>query len=369
MRKTAWLLCAAVGFSACSKEDTASGKGAGDPKSGGSTATSPVKPKLDRAALEKRQTELETSLRALIGERKKMEARHAGELADLPSADEIKEVRRLASSLRRDAMRSAQKMRRMERRYADLKKHAERALTGPIKELRKSRKGIEKRLKAANAVWSKARARDRLGGEAVSPVKVDLDTIRAIKTKWFEVTPEARRTKLGPDKKSRVNDSFRGWIGGESKRKEICSKILTQPLAPKGLSVAGYDFTRLDFFIMLELLENEIDKLNIAVEKKVSAEQENKVDAINSELESVRERITKAMQAGGSELEEYVDLKARIKTARRLDQQIQSDYELTRAVMDQVNEVREKLLKEADKLNDAIEKVQRELAGVMAKLR
>ncbi len=49
--------------------------------------------------------------------------------------------------------------------------------------VRDEEKGIEGRLKAANAVWRKARARDRLGGEAVSPVQVDLDTIRAIKTK------------------------------------------------------------------------------------------------------------------------------------------------------------------------------------------
>ena len=371
MRYTAWLLCAAVGLGACGQEKT---PGTGDENSGSHAATpttkpAPAKPRIDRAALEKQRAELEAKLAALLGRRKEMEARHARELADLPSTDEIADVRRRASSLRRDAMRSTQKMRRMERRFAELKKQAEAALTGSIKALREKEKGIAGRLKGANAIWSKARARDRLGGEAVSPVQVDLDTIRAIKTKWFELTPEARRSRLASDRRKAVNDSFRGWIGGEPKRKEICAKILAQPLAPKGLTVARYDFTRLDFFVMLELLENEIDKLNIAVEKKVSAEQENKVDAINAELEAIREQITKAMQAGGSELEEYVDLKARIKTARSLDERIRTEYELTSEVMNQVLTARDKVRKETDEMEEAAKQLQRELAGVMRKLR
>lgn len=328
----------------------------------------PKKPKIDVAALTRQKEQLAAKLKALQAEQQEMERRHREETKALPPKEEISDLKRRFSTLRNDAVRSQVKMQRMEKRLAELKKLAETSTARDLQGLRKQESEIEERLRAANATWSKARAEERLGQVKDSPVKQDLDAVRAMKAKWFELTPDARRAKVDDAKKGAINTAFRNWLGGDLRRGQICARILKQPDAPKGKTPQTYDFTNLDFFILLSRVETEIDKQNVAVEKKEAAKYEAAVDAVQAELDAVREKIAKAMQAGGDEFEEYLDLKERYKGAQSLDRLKQLTYRQAREVVDEAQEVTTRHHEEVDAMDQSIAKVKKELQAVSRKL-
>jgi chromosome segregation ATPase len=369
-------MCGALLFvAACDKERPAPAGGGNNPanppaqapKPGPGKAAEPNKPaRPDKSALQKRKAEVEAELKRLKSEAAEMKTRHAEEAASLPQQSEVSALRRSFSGLRADAMRTSVKLNRMEKRLAELKKVAESSAASEVNELRAKEKAIEKRLQDANSVWSKARAEEAMGAVDESPVKKELDTIRSIKQRWFELTPEARR---GKGTKSTINDAFRAWLGDKPFRKEVCAKVLTQPIAPKGKTPDNYDFSKLEFYVLLEERENEVDKQNIAVEKKEAAKREGVVDGITAELDAVREQIQQAMMSGGGELEEYADTQARIKSVRSMNTSMQTRLQEYRKMIDQVRDTKERHRTESYENEVATEKLEKELKALKRRLR
>ncbi len=296
-----------------------------------------------------------------------LEATHAEQKQTVPSGQEWREMRNSFSQLRRDTARHAEKLRKMELRLKATKASAEGAVSDGLKKLRAQRKGIEERRDKAYGSYRAAVAEARLKVDD-SPVKVELDTCRALKNKWFDVTPDARRGNRSRAK-GVINSAMREWLSAKSKRTEICTKVLTQSAAPKGKTPKNYDFSTLQFYILLELYENELDKLNVAVEKKEAVEKEAKLDKIKAALDAVDEQIAQAMQKGGPELEEYLDLTMRIKTVRKIDESLQNKYTGAREITRQVQELRQRQTKELDEAESAIDVAKQELAAAKRRLR
>ena len=251
----------------------------------------------------------------------------------------------------------------MEKRLEETQSAAESNVTAEITALKEKQKEIEERLKKANQAWNEDRAHVAARNVEESPVKLDLDACRAIKAKWFEVTPDARRGRLDAGKKGAINARFREWLQGEARRGEVCTKVLAQKLGPK-TKPSSYDFTDLDFYVLLELYENELDKANISVERKAARDKEIARDAIEKELDAVVNKIQLAQQKGGPDYEEYLDIKGRIGTVRDIDKRIQDKYMGAREIMTQINTLREKQAAEEREASKALAAAQRKLAAI-----
>ena len=164
LRRIATLLACALLFSACGKDDASKDPAGGTDQTskaggggGGAKPKEPAKPKIDIVALTRQKHELSVKLKDLKAGQKEMEARHKSEAAALPPADELRDLRRRFSEMKGAAIRSGIKMQRMEKRMAELKKLADSSAAKDLQGLYKQQAAIEKRLKDANAVWSKAR--------------------------------------------------------------------------------------------------------------------------------------------------------------------------------------------------------------------
>jgi len=255
-----------------------------------------------RDAAKKRVAELERAYKTLI---KEGDAKRA-ELPDIPK------LRRRFVALLQDRNVEASKLRTMEKRFAKLRKLAESRITGELKRLRAEQQALDKRYEEVHSGWLRdlEEANQHLVEE--SPVKRDLDTLRKLKTKWLEASQVARAGRAGARERGIINDGFRSWLAQAPARGALVERILSASAAAKGKTEKTYDFTKLDFYVLLEMFEDDLDRRNIAVEKKVLTENYAKLAAIQAKLDALREKIAQKMQEGGGELEEFDDLQRRL---------------------------------------------------------
>ena len=324
-------------------------------------AQAPVDDGARKAKLEElraRKEALVTKRKLLDADLKQLETRHAEEKE---TAKGISRLRKRWPALRRDAMTSAARMRRMLKRKAELEKYADSAAAGNLKKLREERKAIDKRYQDALGGRRKAIADANRGAVEESPVKRDLDTVRAMKIKWFETTPTARRGKVGSGERSKINSTFRSWLSSEQKRGDVATKVLTQPLAPKGKTQKNYDFTNLDFYVLMELLENELDKKNIVAEKKELKQKEKVVNAVEVELDAIDLKINEELLQGGDELQEFENLMSRLPDAMTLNDTLQLQAAAYSGILAEYRSMRDRHEKEFAAANGAIEAVNAEL--------
>jgi hypothetical protein len=249
-------------------------------------------------------------------------------------------------------------------RQAELKGFADSDTRGKLKELRGERAKIEARQAKIQDAWRESMEEARLGTVEESPVKKDLDTIRAVKRKWFEATPLARRGTAKDGERKIINDGFRGWLGEAPDRKRVVGQVLGLPEAPKGKTPDSYDFTDLKFFILLELMEEQIERQNVAVEKKELSENRAKLDAIQAELDAIDRQIHEQMVAGGDELQEYEELVDRLPAAQKSASYMSERVSALRGTLKQLDELKERQSREEDEVLTTLDKARKELAGL-----
>lgn len=322
-------------------------------------APTPSQP--DPEELKKKRAEIGAKIQELEKAKKEMEARHAEEKKGLP---EIGLLRRTYMQAITDARSKENELARLLERQNELKKFAESAVRGKMKELRDEREKIKARQDTIQDAWRQSMADARLGTIEESPVKKDLDTIRVVKQQWFGATPLARRGTAKESEKKIINDGFRGWLGEAPDRKRVVGLILGLPQAPKGKTPDSYDYTDLKFFILLELMEEQLERQNIAVEKKELSENRTKLDAIQAELDAIDQKIHEQMVAGGDELQEYEELLERLPSAQQGATYMSTRVTELSATMKHLAELKERQGREEDEADDAIEKARKELAAL-----
>ena len=230
--------------------------------------------------------------------------------------DDFSKLRRRYVTLVRDARTQKNKLDSLTSRLAALEESVAGAAKGKLKEMRDKRAALEKEYEQAVSFRREQEQGAASGVVEESPVKQDLDALRTIKHKWFEVTADARRDKPASGLAKSVSDRFRSWLGQDPRRQSVVKQVLAQPDAPKGKSAQSYDFTDLEFYILMEILENELDKRNIAVEKRELSDLGKKVREIEGKLDAVDRELAQLRNAQGGDLAEYEELKDREKTVK-----------------------------------------------------
>jgi hypothetical protein len=368
MRNRAVLLSLLLAFG-CGKRE----KPAAAPQGGGTPA--PVQPKATEPAPppaptppapdpEERKRKRE-ELKAKVGELeralKDLEAKHEGEMKGLP---EVGLLRRTYTQAILDARRKEAELEALRERQNELKKLAESSVRGKLKELRDERGKIAARQDAIQDAWRQSLEDAKLGTVEESPVKKDLDTIRDIKRQWFAATPLARRGAAKENERKIINDGFRGWLGEMPDRKRVVGQILGLPQAPKGKTPDSYDFTDLRFFLLLELMETQIEKQNIAVEKKELTENRGKLEAIQKELDAIDAKIHEHLVEGGEELQEYEELIDRLPLVQQSASYLSERVGVLKSTLDQIDELRQRHTSEEDGALKAVEEARKELAAL-----
>lgn len=318
----------------------------------------PAEPPKDPEAPKKR-AEAEAKVRELERALKEQEARHDQERKGLP---EVSPLRRSYVQAIKDASDKQRQLAEMQERFAGLKQVAEGAASGKLKELRAERAKIKERQDAIEDAWAKSREDAATGTVGDSPVKKDLDLVRAVKAQWFAATPVARRGAAKESDRKSINDSFRTWLGEQPDRKRVVGQVLSQPLGPKGKTPDTYDFTELDFFILLALMEEQLERANIVVEKKELTEARGKLDEIQKELDAIDDKIREQMVAGGGSLEEYEDLQDRLPAVKSLASDLAERVAALQETLKQVDQMKERQAREEDEARAALDAAKKELA-------
>ena len=319
---------------------------------------------VQRAELRTRKSELAMRVKEAERAVAELEDRQQEELASQPPTSK---ARRIYAQTKRDAARKVADLQRMEKRLKDLEGFAQSKEAGELKAMRAKRGGIQARYDKALSGWQQTIADRQHGVVEASPVKRDLDTLRAMRVKWFEATPTARRGTAGASARKIINNGFRSWLNEKPERKQLCSRVLTQP-DTRG-TPDGYDFCNLEFYLLMELLEDQLDRANVAVERKELTQTEARLQEIQEELDVVDEQIELKMQAGGPEFEEYLDLKGRIKTVRNITDQLVRSRDAWEQLYMAATSIRDRHTRESEEANEALEAARKKLVETDRKLR
>ena len=199
------------------------------------------------------------------------------------------------------------------------------------------------------------------GAVEESPVKKDLDTLRAVKAQWFSATPAARRGTAKDSDKKAISDGFKSWLGELPDRKRVVDQAL-RPLGPKGKTPDTYDYSDLDFFILLSLAEEQLERANIVVEKKELTESRDKLDTIQKELDAIDEKIREQMLSGGAELQEYEEIQERMPGVQELASSLAERVAALRESLKELDAAKERREREDEEARAALEAARKELA-------
>jgi len=341
------------------------------PQQGGAKQAGPqaAKPKTDDRAqarraqideLEKRRDGLVSKVGGYRNELRTLDKKHAEESKDL---GDPRKLRPVIMRKRQDAATAAGRLATMERQFEELKKTvAKTKVSGELKQLQDKLKAADERYWKAHSGWVASREEAKFSPIEESPVKRELDVLRTVRTEWLRVTPMARRGSVAAKESKIINDAFRVWMNEVGERKLVVKKILAK-------DPAGYDFTSLAFFLRLSVRELALDKLNIVEEKKVLDESKKQLEAIEAELDKIRNQVAEKLSEGGGDLERYQDLSERMEEQRKKAAERERDAVEWQAIFAAIEATKERHMKEQDDAARALEAAEAGLRTVDKELR
>jgi len=286
-------------------------------------------------ALKKERAELSATLAELKREMEAMEGRHEAERAALP---DLRKMQRRFRRMQRDYFRAKSEYETMKKRLDELEEVAEKSVTGKLRELRAEVEKKEEEYREVLTGWRSTLIERSISRVEQSPVKQKLDTLRALKTQWLRLTAPTRGGGAADTTRLAVSSQFRALLD-DAGRKAVIREVLARPEAG-GKSLDGYDFTELDFYLLLKLHEDVLDRQNIAVEKRELGENEQKLAKLEDELNEAREKVAQAMTEGGGQLERFMDLKRRIGPAREAAEYLGRQLETYTESLQEIEQVK-----------------------------
>lgn len=320
----------------------------------------------ERDALEQRKRDLQSEVAALKEKLRAMDARHAKELADVGN---VQQLRQRFIVARRTMFEASSRYEKMQKQFEEIQGVAQKSITSELHDLNEKMTEVEKRYRDALSGWKDSLEETHISRAQASPVKRKLDALRLAKRHWFEATPVARSGSAGASEKKIINEAFRTWLGEDEARTAVITEVLAQPGAPSGKTPATYDFTALDFYVLMEIYEDVLDRQNIAVEKKELGENAKKVEKIEAEMDKLRNEIAEKMAAGGGDLEVYEDLRTRLPGQRQKVETLQREVEELQKALKEIEGLRQRQDKEADETARALDAAEQELRDINKKLR
>jgi DNA repair exonuclease SbcCD ATPase subunit len=310
--------------------------------------------------LRNRKSGLTATVNGLRDTLRALDKRHAEETKDLADP---RQLRPFLMRLRQDSATASGRLHTMERQYEELEQTvAKTKVSGELKQLQDKLKEVEERYWEAHSGWVASREEAKFSPIEESPVKRELDVLRAVRTEWLRVTPTARRGSVAAKEGKIINDAFRAWMNEQAERKKVVGKIL-------GKDPTGYDFTGLEFFLRLSVRELELDKLNIVEEKKVLDESKKKLEAIEKEMDQLRDQVAAKLSEGGGDLERYQDLGSRMDEQRKKAAELERMAEEYQQIFADIEATKERHLEEQDEAARALEAAEKELREVDKELR
>jgi hypothetical protein len=265
--------------------------------------------------------------------------------------------------LMRDSATASGRLATMERQYEELEATvAKTKVSGELKALQDKLRAADERYWKAHSGWVASREEAKFSPIEESPVKRELDVLRAVRTEWLRATPMARRGSVGAKEQKIINDAFRVWVNEQAERKKVVKAILKK-------DPTGYDFTNLDFFLLLSVRELALDKLNIVEEKRVLDESKKKLEVIEAELDKIRNEVAEKLSEGGGDLERYQDLASRMPAQRTKAADLKRMVESYQETFADIEATKERHLKEQDEGARALEAAEKELRQVDKELR
>jgi len=309
MRISALLLVFLFLAVSCGKDDST-----GSGKSKTEVAKQPVKAKVDPAEVARKQAEAEERKQKAVEAkkaRKKEIALLEGKLAALEKTNKEEagklpdrsKLRRRLSGMIRDSAQAKSIYDTNQRRYDKLEKVVKGAATAEIKKLQTELTKAEKAYYAVLSGVKEERAALALGIVEETQVQKEIKALRAAKQEWFGATRETRRGGASTAERSKASSAFKSWINGEPLRKAVVAKAL-----PDGQTPDSYDFAELEFYLLMEILEDDLDRKNFADEKKTISSNDKKLVAMEQAIDALNEKIAEKMMAGGGEMEEFTEI-------------------------------------------------------------
>jgi len=359
MRKWPWLLIGTVLFAACGKDD------------GGGTAVNnePAVPKEDPAVVAQRKADAKQKREEAAAKKKEARAKAKLEIAKLETelaamqkrhkeeADALPDQTKLRNRLRgmiADARNARSIYEANKRRFDELEKVVAGSATAEIKTLNKQLAAKEKNYWGVMSGAKEARANERLGIMDETQVQKEIRTLRAAKKAWFEMTRDTRRgTKAAGSGES---SKYKSWLAEEPLRKSVVAKAL-----PDGKTTDSFNFANLDFFVMMELLEDSLDRKNVAAERKELSAADKVLAGLEKELDALRQSIDAKMTAGGGDMEEFTAISATLKTEKKDAEDLERQMAGMRTVYNEIDELRDRHSADEEKLDNQITALKKKL--------
>ncbi len=213
-----------------------------------------------------------------------------------PADPGVNEVIEKLDALRAEDEKLTEQLEDLRGAFSRRMRMPELAETPVARDLKTIRAARDRWLADTTDVRAKGAARTRSaanksfrGWLAETPVARNLKTIRAVRDRWLADTTEAR-ARGAPRVRAAVNKSFRAWIGEDENRGRVAALALEK--SRKKPKLARYDFTKTEFFLFCQLLEDELDRKNVAVEADLLGEQRKKEAVLVDRMVALREKIS-----------------------------------------------------------------------------
>jgi len=361
MRSSVLLLALPFFLVACGDGDA--NKGAGD--SASNVAKKPVKPKIDPEEEARKQVEAErlaAEAAAAKKARKKQIAELQAKLDELKKANEEDakklpdraKLRRRLSGMIRDSARAKSLYETDQRRFDELQKVVQGSATAELKALQEKLKAAEKAYYATLSGVREERAQKALGIVEETQIQKEIRALREAKEQWFAATRETRRGGAAAAVRSQAASAFKTWIQGDPLRKSVIAQAL-----PDGTSPDAYDFSDLDFYLLMEILEDALDRKNFAEEKKEISQNDKKLIEMEKAMDALNEQIAEKMMAGGDEMEEFTELSEALPAKKRKAESLERGLSQMREVYNEIEETLERHENEEAAIETEIEKLKR----------
>ncbi|MGH7162484.1 MAG: hypothetical protein ACREID_03285, partial [Planctomycetota bacterium] len=258
----------------------------------------------------------------------------------------------------------------LEERLAKVERAAAGSIHPQLVALRKAKENTESALDDAVSLRKVAQAEAGVGRVDEAPVAKDLRALREVREAWVDATPAARAKTPPGSAKSEINQKFRTWLKADPLRFAVTEQALRQPAAGTGQTIDKYDFTALGFFLLLQFLEDDLDRKNIEVERKELQETRAKVEALEAERDRIEAQLRALEeQEGGDEARAYEDLRRQLAHQRKMEERVAERVAFYRDTLKQDTETRERHAKEAAEAETRLDQAKEELLATRRAIR
>ena len=262
-----------------------------EPLSGAATGEPAARPGTTAPSVGEKNNELDF-LRGQIGaysqrvdtEKDKQEAMLARHRKEIAALGDLSVYHREERELIRRIRRSENQIKHYEKKAGP----ADPGVNEVIEKLDALRAEDEKLTEQLEDLRGAFSRRMRMPELAETPVARDLKTIRAARDRWLADTTDVRAEGAARTR-SAANKSFRGWLAEKEDRGRVVSLALRK--SPKKPQVKRYDFTKIEFFLFCQLLEDELDRKNVAVEADLLGEQRRKEAVLVDKIDAIHDRV------------------------------------------------------------------------------